>query len=153
LPINYVPLFFKNVTISQNIGLNVAYWNFHEREITFENGKYRVNNKTDLIFFHFSNFKPKNKNVISPYFTRFQMDDNKTIKTLFENYCDSLILNNYEYISKIPYFYTQEREVFQSKKRKERIAKEPLSKRIMYKVKDYMPKSINRYIKKYSDLD
>jgi hypothetical protein len=53
---------FTDVQIVQEKGINVAYWNLHERKIKVKQGKYRVVfNKigsTSLYFFHYSGFVP-----------------------------------------------------------------------------------------------
>jgi hypothetical protein len=152
LPVNYVPLFFKNVTISRNVGLNTAYWNLHERKITFKDGKYVVNDETDLIFFHFSMYKPMNKYIITPSFTRFKMDDDWVIKKLYENYHHDLLGNDYERLSKTPCFYTSIREAYLCRKRKEELASEPPQKKIIRLIKRMMPSGINRFLERYINL-
>jgi len=65
--VSIAPCFFPNIHVSFNLGYNVAYWNMHERNITKINGKYYVNDKFPLIFFHFSSFDelhPKNLSKI-----------------------------------------------------------------------------------------
>lgn len=48
--LNFVPLYFKNAHIEQNQGLNVAYWNLHERNITLKDGVFMVNKTSPLSF-------------------------------------------------------------------------------------------------------
>jgi len=60
-------LFPENIHISSHLGLNLAPWNFHERDVFVDNGKYYVknrintesNNVYELIFVHFSGFNYK----------------------------------------------------------------------------------------------
>lgn len=54
--LDLVPHIFPGVLVSKNYGFNVAYWNIHERELSDNHGYYFVNNKDQLIFFHFSGF-------------------------------------------------------------------------------------------------
>lgn len=62
-----IPCYFgENVTISRNLGLNVAPWNFHEREIFVDSGEYKVRYRGDvgskvypLVFVHYSGFDYK----------------------------------------------------------------------------------------------
>ncbi|MFX8895502.1 hypothetical protein ABTM96_20420, partial [Acinetobacter baumannii] len=35
--LNIVPLFFKEVCVANHKGLNVAYWNLHERKLSIHN--------------------------------------------------------------------------------------------------------------------
>lgn len=56
--VSIAPCFFPSLHISFDLGLNVAFWNLHERKVTRdkEENTYTINQKFDLIFFHFSSF-------------------------------------------------------------------------------------------------
>ncbi|GGA63277.1 hypothetical protein GCM10008015_00200 [Flavobacterium palustre] len=65
---DFLPSFFsKELLISSNLGLNVAPWNFYEREIIYECDEYLVKNRINtsekntfpLTFIHFSGFNYK----------------------------------------------------------------------------------------------
>lgn len=47
--------FSKNTQISRDPGLNVAYWNLHERMLSETDGVYKVNMQK-IVFFHYSGF-------------------------------------------------------------------------------------------------
>jgi hypothetical protein len=53
---NLLPVFSDRVSILKHPGMNIAEWNFHERQLTTEDGKYYSNNQP-VIFFHFSGIK------------------------------------------------------------------------------------------------
>jgi hypothetical protein len=61
--IDFVPSLFSSYKISNNLGLNLAPWNFFEREVFFKNNNYYVKNRINgkdeslLLFVHFSGFK------------------------------------------------------------------------------------------------
>ena len=55
--INLAITYWPNFKSLSESGLNVAYWNLHERELTHANDGYLVNDKL-LYFFHFSGFMP-----------------------------------------------------------------------------------------------
>ncbi len=59
--VSIAPCFFPSLHVSFNIGLNVAFWNMHERKITSRTKQdiFLINNKFQLIFFHFSSFNDK----------------------------------------------------------------------------------------------
>lgn len=57
--VNFVPCFFDEVCILRDMGCNVAYWNLHERTISTEDGAFRINGQTPLVFFHYSGYSPK----------------------------------------------------------------------------------------------
>ena len=52
--LNYAPLYYDRVFIIRHLGYNIAYWNFHERSIEQMGGRWFVNKKFPLKFFHFS---------------------------------------------------------------------------------------------------
>lgn len=84
---NLIPLYFKNVKILHDKNLNVAYWNFHERDISFENGKWLVNGEA-LVFFHFSGFRLFRKDLISVHQERYSFNSFPQLKKLFSDYAE-----------------------------------------------------------------
>lgn len=70
--IDLAPSFYPNLRISTNIGLNVAFWNLHERELTKHDNHWFVNKTTPLVFFHFSSFNPDYPEVIAFKQTRYK---------------------------------------------------------------------------------
>jgi len=107
LPMNFAPLFFENVLVSKNKGLNMAPWNLHERCLSTKQGKYFINNDTPLIFYHFSNYKPNNPTLLAIYYNRVTFESNDILKSLYDWYREELIKNNYEKLSKIDCGYSK----------------------------------------------
>ncbi len=57
--IDVVPSFFENVYILKDKGYNVAYWNLHERKLSYDTDSLSWSaNKKPLFFFHFSGYEP-----------------------------------------------------------------------------------------------
>ncbi|TDN55097.1 hypothetical protein EC843_1011160 [Buttiauxella sp. JUb87] len=81
--INLVPGLFEGVYISRHLGLNVAYWNIHERKL---NGFNKVNDKYDLVFYHFSGIRLNDLNSISKHQNRFSLDIRPDLRNAFEQY-------------------------------------------------------------------
>jgi hypothetical protein len=81
--INLVPGMFSGVKITRNKGLNMAYWNLHERRL---DDKHMVNGQDKLVFFHFSGIPLDNLNEISKYQDRFTLDSRPDLKPIFERY-------------------------------------------------------------------
>lgn len=105
--VSYYP---ENVLISHNMGLNVASWNIHERQLEIRNGEYVIRsmkdpNKVDsLLFFHFSSFNPKIRLLIkSNASTTFENYPN--LETLADEYIGKLLINGYDSFSKMKYAY------------------------------------------------
>lgn len=86
LPINLAPLFFKGVHILEDMGLNMAPWNLHERYLTEENGRYLVNGATTLKFFHFSSFKPDVAELPLFHYNRFTLAGRPDLQQLYADY-------------------------------------------------------------------
>ena len=126
LPMTYVPLFFDNVGISSNKGYNVAYWNFHEREVSLIDDTYYINTSTPLTFFHFSSFKPKYPLILSVSQDRFELKEDSDLYPLFQQYAEKLIENKYFELIKIPCYYTEIRAKYLEAKESERLVYEKM---------------------------
>jgi len=103
--INLVPLFFKKVEILRHPGYNMAYWNLHERKLSFLNDKYTVNESYPLIFFHFSGYKIDKPYALSIYQNRFNFISRPDLTELFIKYSKLISNNLHEEFSKIPCHY------------------------------------------------
>lgn len=99
--LNFVPLFFQNTVISINAGLNVAYWNLHERSIEIIDNQYVVNKKYPLIFFHYSGYKTSLPNQISAHTDRFTFENKPELRPIFERYHQSLLKNKHDEFLKL----------------------------------------------------
>lgn len=111
--LNFVPVFFENVRIINHPGYNVAYWNLHERQLEKKDGKYYVNKRHSLLFFHFSGYSTQHPELISRHQDRFTMNDNPVVKELFHFYHESLMRNNHGEITKLPCFYKRKKSFWQ----------------------------------------
>lgn len=68
--LDLAPVLFPNTHISRHPGINVAYWNIHERLIIKDGNKYYAN-KRNLIYFHFSGFNAKHPKQLSRHLPKF----------------------------------------------------------------------------------
>ncbi|WPU95797.1 hypothetical protein SNE25_09735 [Mucilaginibacter sabulilitoris] len=106
---DFIPAFFPdNVLISHHFGINTAIWNLHERELIAREDKYFVINKVTrnefpLLFFHFSGFNPKNPTIINRRHPDYNVESFPTFKLLFKAYTDSVLDNDFERFTHIPY--------------------------------------------------
>jgi len=85
--------FFENIKVSFNLGLNVAFWNLHERKLTKNDGHYYVNEKSPLTFFHFSSFDRNKPEILSKRQIKVDMElvhNNKTIQEICKEYAEEL---------------------------------------------------------------
>ena len=111
--INLVPLFFDKVKIVRELGLNVAPWNLHERNIIRKKGlDYLMEDDSKLIFYHFSSYNYKTPNILSKYYNRYdRVPLSNDVYELYKQYHEELIKNKIENFSQIKCFYINDKKV------------------------------------------
>lgn len=108
---NFIPAFFsKETLISDHLGLNVSYWNLHERELLVKNGSYLIKDLSTsqewpLLLFHFSGFKPTNDKMISAHQPYYNVDSFPSFKPIIKEYKDLEEKNGYDKFSKLYYAF------------------------------------------------
>ena len=80
---------------------NLAYWNIHEREVTFENGKYVINRIENLMFFHFSGYTPDKPNLLSKHIKSSKISNYVVLNPLFKEYNEALLRNYFQFFKQI----------------------------------------------------
>lgn len=108
--INFVPLFFKKVHISQHPGYNMAYWNLHERYLAVVNKVVKENSSYPLVFFHFSGYDPLQPEVLSKYQDRFTFKNRNDVGGLFKEYANLLFRNGFNQYIQYPCYYAVEKQ-------------------------------------------
>lgn len=101
---NFVPVYFNKVSIIRHPGINVAYWNLHERKVSKQGEKYLVNDQP-LIFFHYSGYSTGHPSEISKHQDRISFDSSSALKELFQLYHSTLIKNDHEKMISLKCFY------------------------------------------------
>ena len=105
--INLAPGFFENVVISRDPGLNMAYWNLHERRLVETEGGYRVESPVSepvpLRFFHFSGVDLSESEVLSRNTDRFTLADRPDLGRLFAEYRRAIASNRGAAAEALPY--------------------------------------------------
>lgn len=96
---NYFPIFFDKSYVIKDPGYNMAYWNFGERALSTKDGVYWANESL-LKFFHFSNIKFNQKNVISGY-SDFTFEERPDLVNIYQWYFAELEANNYTTYKKL----------------------------------------------------
>ena len=97
-----VPGMHEGVFILKEPGYNVAYWNFHCRNVQVEKDKIYINKKPSY-FFHFSGFDPENMETVSKHQNRYTIGMLKDIRPIFKMYRDRLFKNEYRECKNWPY--------------------------------------------------
>lgn len=103
--LNFVPLFFKHVLINNDPGLNVAYWNLHERTIHAKEGSYWVNNNHPLVFLHISGYQFNQPSLLSRHQNRYSFADHRVLEELFTIYITKVKENGYDFYSNLACAY------------------------------------------------
>lgn len=101
---NMVPLYFEGVKIDKYPGFNISYWNLHERQLTFKDGKY-FSNGEPLVFYHYSGIDIKDPVNISRWQNRFDLNNRPDLVALFDNYRSLLKKYHNDYLKTIRCFY------------------------------------------------
>ncbi len=96
------------VRVLRHPGLNVAYWNLHERAVRHDGGAWTVDG-APLVFMHFSGFiyKPSSAQarLISKYPSRVSLDTSPQLAPLFEGYRERLRANGFDAYAGVPYSF------------------------------------------------
>ncbi len=108
--VNFAPLYFEGVGVSTNLGLNMAYWNFHERTLTQAAGGISVNDAFPLVFFHFSSYNPEKPGTIARY-TNCTFTQKPDVYPLFEKYRATLLQNGYAHYRTIECAFVREKRL------------------------------------------
>ena len=90
--IDLAPAFFDGVHVIKDIGLNVAFWNLHERHLKKYPAGWLVNDVTPLGFIHFSSFVEADRDIIAEKQTRHAPGtrlDYSEVADIYRQYLDS----------------------------------------------------------------
>jgi hypothetical protein len=101
--IDLAPSFFPGVKILRDVGLNVAFWNLHERAVSKREGGWLINGNTPLLFFHFSSFETDNPHSIARKQSRYAAESRPDLHELLDSYAARLQENENESYSKCAY--------------------------------------------------
>jgi hypothetical protein len=103
--VDLVPAYFPSTKIMREVGLNLAFWNLHERSLSKKDNKWFVNDKSPLYFIHFSSFDISNPTAIASKQNRFMQGDRPDVNELFEKYAVSLKVQDTEVYAKNTYSF------------------------------------------------
>ncbi|RZK32809.1 MAG: hypothetical protein EOO63_00160 [Hymenobacter sp.] len=104
---NLAPLFYQDVVILRDNGLNMGPWNLHERRLAAidpNTGRVLLTNGDQLRFYHFSSFRFKTPDYLS-HSDRFTMADMGPLQRLYNDYLADVLLHHIEKYSQIKCVY------------------------------------------------
>ena len=108
---NLAPGLFGTILISRDPGLNMAYWNLHERKLL--NGSEGVQvqrgdeSPVPLRFFHFSGLSPSEPHTISRNTDRFELTVRPDLQEIFARYKAVVQANAGHMAERLPYGFDQ----------------------------------------------
>jgi|CZKZ01.1.fsa_nt_gi hypothetical protein len=94
--IDLAPSFFAGLKILRDPGLNVAFWNLHERTISKRGGTWQVNGDFPLRFFHFSSFTTNSPHSIAGKQSRYEAESRPDLHELLDGYAAKVRENENE---------------------------------------------------------
>jgi lipopolysaccharide biosynthesis glycosyltransferase len=99
---DFAPSLCPTTAILREPQYNMAYWNMHERQISWSDGVPYANGRA-LVFFHFSGLPPEGDDRVSKYQTRYSLGQRPDLAPLFEEYRKRLTNNGHSEYLKLPY--------------------------------------------------
>ncbi len=102
--LNFVPLYFKDVRLIDNPGINVAPWNLSERRLVMDHSGNIAVNGSPLCFFHFSGWEFDKPEIISKYYPDLKIEARIWDK-MVESYKSSLFKGGYDEVNAVPYAF------------------------------------------------
>ena len=89
--VGLAPSYFPNLKILHDVGLNLAFWNLHERTLSIKDGTWVVNGQVPLRFIHFSSFNASKPEIIAQKQDRFAAGSRPDFEPLARAYAAKLI--------------------------------------------------------------
>lgn len=97
------PVYFEGVYVEKDPGYNMSFWNVFERRLTVREGTRIVNGNHDLVFFHFSGFKPLDPVAsISRGYPMPSLEERPDLRDVYEEYRRLLLENDVAEIKQLP---------------------------------------------------
>jgi len=103
--VDFVPALF-DVKVLKNPGLNVAYWNIHERDLSRNSVGEVLANGEPLYFYHFSGYDPLTPWILTKHDgsrPRFSFENSVVLRELCDHYGNQLERNNFSSLRKTLY--------------------------------------------------
>ena len=106
------PIYFPGIYVETDPGYNFCYWNYFERKLRLQNGKYVVNGQHELILAHFSSYKPEAPEVSATRTTEPipSFAERPDLRPLYDDYRKRLLERNYLMIKNIAWHFAPPKE-------------------------------------------
>ena len=103
--VNLAPCFFPEMRIVADLGLNVAFWNLHERNLSKKGMAWVVNDLVPLRFIHFSSFDFSHPENVGEKQDRFAPGSRPDFEVLARDYAVKLGQQERIFSTQTPYGY------------------------------------------------
>ena len=103
--VTLAPCFFPGLRILADLGLNVAFWNLHERRISKTGTTWMVNDLVPLRFMHFSSFDSSHPENVGEKQDRFAPGSRPDFELLAREYALKLSQHERIFSTTVPYGY------------------------------------------------
>jgi hypothetical protein len=101
--VTLAPLYFAGVYVEKDPGYNMCFWNHFERRLSKASGRYLVNDRHPLVFYHFSSYDPFKPELITKRLesrvTSFL--ERPDLKPIYDDYRNRLIARGHTAISSL----------------------------------------------------
>lgn len=99
---DFAPSLCATAFILRDPQYNTAYWNLHERQVSWVGPRAHIAGKP-LVFFHFSGLPPEGDDRVSKYQTRFRLTERPDVAPLFAAYRAQLNANGHRDYLRLAY--------------------------------------------------
>jgi lipopolysaccharide biosynthesis glycosyltransferase len=147
--VGLAPLYFRGVYVETDPGYNMCYWNHFERHLSLQDGRQVVNDRHDLIFFHFSGYKPEYPDSSlgvgrpDPIPTFIERPD---LRPIYDDYRSRLLARDYAMIKSLPWHFAPEMEL-----PKKRVAKKFI-KGALQRLVGWLPGSARKRLRRVAQF-
>ena len=140
--VNLAPVYFDGVYVEKDPGYNMCYWNRFERHLTRESGRYVVNGKYDLVFYHFSAYDPNHPENVAGRgkMTAIPLRECPDLEPIYNDYRSRLINNNYTSIRCLPY-------LLRSKPRASKVNLKQAFRATLSRLFEASPRAVQKYVR------
>lgn len=98
--VDWAPGMFPHF-ILKDTTVNIAYWNYFQREFEIDGDGYRVDGEP-LTFFHFSGFDPREPARLSKHQDRITVDDDPALRRICAEYAEAMLAADFLNVRVIP---------------------------------------------------
>ncbi len=107
---DFAPALFESVYVLKDPGYNVAFWNIQKRFITKKDDIFYVNEKYELVFYHFSHYRLSRPDIIAEMEQEercIRIADRPDLEELFQCYYNNVMKMDYNYYNRFTYGFSK----------------------------------------------